>query len=110
MIGTPLNRRHFLKASAVTGGTLLARTSAALAESPPASVAFRPGVPLAFRAAGRPGSRRLTLRLPEGCEGELVLPRGEPVDLAPAPGSAPTGCLRYRVPAAGATTLNLQFT
>jgi len=66
--------------------------------------------PIAFRAAGRLGSRALTLRLPEGCDGELVLPREEGVELAPAPGPAPVGSLRYRVPAANEITLNLKLT
>ena len=66
--------------------------------------------PIAFRAAGRPGRRALTLRLPEGCEAELVLSREEKVELAPAPGAAPIGSLRYRVPAASEIALNLKLT
>jgi len=66
--------------------------------------------PIAFRAAGRLGSRALTLHLPKGCDGELVLPREEGVELSPASGPAPAGSLRYRVPAAKAITLNLKLT
>ncbi len=66
--------------------------------------------PIAFRATGRLGDRALALRLPLGCEGELVLRREEQVALAPSSGVAPVGSLRYRVPSAQDITLKLQFT
>jgi hypothetical protein len=66
--------------------------------------------PIAFRAGGQRGQRALSLRLPAGCEGELVLVREERVGLTPATGPAPAGSLRYRVPPATETTLELKFT
>ncbi len=66
--------------------------------------------PLSFRAQGYPGSRELRLELPPECEGELLLPAKEVVNLAPARTPAPTGLKRYLVPAGQAIELGLKFT
>jgi hypothetical protein len=65
--------------------------------------------PLAFQSAGRLGSRQLTLRLPPGCEGELVVSAGERVAL-PALPETRAGLARYRVPSDGMVTLALSKT
>jgi hypothetical protein len=62
-----------------------------------------------FRSEGRFGSRRLTLQLPAECEGELVLPMGETVDLPVVRGVEP-GLPRYRLAAGSAVNLRLTKT
>jgi len=54
--------------------------------------------PLCFAARGKPGDRELVLELPASSSGELVLRGDESVKLERAPGSAPAGYLRYRLP------------
>lgn len=66
--------------------------------------------PIRFTAEGTLGNRDLTLALPPGCEGELVLPQKETVPLARLGGPAPSGCARYQLPAGKTTTLHLQAT
>ncbi len=63
--------------------------------------------PLHFAARGKPGARELAITLPPDCEGELLLPREEKVTLERVAGSAPTGHVRYRIPAGETTTLKL---
>ena len=53
--------------------------------------AHTPAGPIEFSARGRRGARELTIRLPAGCEGELILNRQERVSLEPAQGAAPAG-------------------
>ena len=65
--------------------------------------------PLQFAARGKPGDRELTLELPSGCEGEIILRREEKVSLARAPGLAPPGHLRFRLPAGRRTLLQLKW-
>lgn len=64
--------------------------------------------PIRFQSHGRRGDRQVTLEVPAGCEAELVLPRGERVDLAPAPGKAPAGCRRYALPSGRPVRLQLR--
>lgn len=64
--------------------------------------------PLVFSSRGKRGNRELTLELPEGCEGELVLPAGENVELRPIPGADPAGLGRYALPAGQKTVLALK--
>jgi alpha-L-rhamnosidase len=66
--------------------------------------------PLRFDAHGKRGERELFIELPVDCEGELVLPGMETVDLAPAPGPVPLGQRRYQISSARATSLKLRFT
>ena len=66
--------------------------------------------PLRFSARGKVGDRELTVELPVNCGGELVLPREERVPLAPAPGPAPTGHQRCRLPGGKIITLRLKLT
>jgi hypothetical protein len=66
--------------------------------------------PIRFRSQGYPGSRELTLELPPGCEGELVLPEKESVNLIPLPKQIPGKPKRYLLPASRAVTLSLKYT
>ena len=66
--------------------------------------------PLRFKANGRLGARELTLELPLQCQGELILPRAEKVTLERAPGVAPEGNARYRLPSGKVTVLQLRST
>jgi hypothetical protein len=65
--------------------------------------------PIEFSAQGKLGDREISLSLPPGCEGELVVHREEKLTLAPIVGPAPAGHVRYRLPAGGATRLRLRF-
>ena len=64
--------------------------------------------PIRFRAEGQVGSRDLTLALPPGCEGEIVLRREESVPLERMPGPTPAGHSRYGLPAGQTTRLRLR--
>src|ERR1035437_2080980 len=57
--------------------------------------AFTVQGPLNFRAQGLHGNREVTLRLPPGGHGELVLPQEEKVDLPAAAGPVPVSHLRF---------------
>jgi hypothetical protein len=64
-----------------------------------------------FRSRGKIGSRDLTLELPSGCEGELVVSSKENLKLETAVGlTTPSGLVRYRVAAGKTTVVHLQFT
>ncbi len=65
--------------------------------------------PLNFSSRGKRGGRELSITLPPGCEGELILPDKENVALTSATDPAPPGSRRYRIPKSGAVALNLQF-
>jgi hypothetical protein len=65
--------------------------------------------PLRFAARGLLGDRELTIEPPGGCQAEVVLRREEAVSLPHAAGDAPSGHLRYALPAAR-TTLRLKHT
>jgi hypothetical protein len=54
------------------------------------------------------GRVEVTLGLPPGGQGELVLPDGEAVGLPEAQGPAPPGHRRYRLPRGGPVTLLLK--
>ncbi len=64
--------------------------------------------PLVFRSLGNRGNRELTLELPQGCEGEVILPEREVVDLKPLKEKTPLGTKRYAIPAGTAVTLKLK--
>jgi hypothetical protein len=64
--------------------------------------------PIHFKAQGRRGDRRVTLEIPHGCSVELLLPRGERVDLAPAEGKTPAGLRRYTLPSGQPIALHLR--
>ena len=64
--------------------------------------------PLLFRSLGNRGNRELTLELPNDCEGEIVLPETETVELKPIGRKEELGLRRYYLPAAQATTLKLK--
>ena len=67
--------------------------------------------PIEFSGRGKIGSRELTLKLPSGCEGELVVDQRETLTLSSIAGSAaPSGLTRYQLPAGRTTTVHLKFT
>jgi hypothetical protein len=72
--------------------------------------AFTGRGPIHFRSQGHMGSRELTLELPKGCEGELVLTEKESVKLAPLHRPAPAGPQRYELPAGQTISIKLQYT
>ena len=55
--------------------------------------------PIVFHSQGKPGNRRITLSLPEGMQGELVLAQSEKIDLPLINQDQPIGCARYRMTA-----------
>jgi alpha-L-rhamnosidase len=64
--------------------------------------------PIHFQAQGGPRDRELSLALPEGCTGEVLVRRETKVALTPAAGPAPEGYLRYLVPAGRPLRLRLE--
>jgi len=64
--------------------------------------------PVSLHAQGPRGNRDVTLQLPQGGQGELVLPQEEQADLPAAPGPVPAGHRRYRLPAGKSVTLHLK--
>ena len=67
--------------------------------------------PIEFTSKGKLGARELTLKLPAGCEGELVVDRRESVALAPIAAPAASSHLaRYRLPAGQTAALQPKFT
>jgi hypothetical protein len=67
--------------------------------------------PIEFSGRGKIGSREVTLRLPLGCEGELVVDQRETLTLARTAASAASrGLARYRLPAGKTTSVHLKFT
>ena len=65
--------------------------------------------PLGFESRGGPGARTISIGLPDGCAGELVVRREESLKLDRIDAPAPAGHLRYRLPA-GKTSLELKAT
>ena len=67
--------------------------------------------PIEFSSKGKLGARELTLKLPAGCEGELVVDRREGLALAPiAAPAAASHLARYQLPAGTTAALQLKFT
>jgi hypothetical protein len=67
--------------------------------------------PIEFSGRGKIGSRELTVKLPSGCEGELVVDQRENLTLTPLAGSVTSsGLARYQLPAGRTTTVHLKFT
>jgi alpha-L-rhamnosidase len=66
--------------------------------------------PLVFRSLGNRGNRELTLELPKGCEGEVILPEQETTDLVLLKEEAPPGHSRWALPAGASVTLKLKHT
>jgi hypothetical protein len=56
-----------------------------------------PRGPISFQAEREGGGHRVCVALPEGCEGELLLPPGTPVDLPALAPDHPLGLKRYRM-------------
>ena len=65
--------------------------------------------PLVFRSVGGRGTRELSLELPDGCEGELVLPEKENVDLKPISRWDGGGLRRYALPSSRPIILKLKY-
>ena len=65
--------------------------------------------PLIFRSLGNRGNRELSLEMPQGCEGEIVLPEQESVNLMPIPRTDTFGLRRYILPAGRPTALKLKY-
>ena len=70
--------------------------------------AFTVQGPVNFRAQGPRGQREVTLRLPPGGQGELVLPQDEKVDLPVAAGPAPAAHRRFSLATGSTITLLLK--
>jgi len=67
--------------------------------------------PIEFSSRGKLGSRELTLKIPPGCEGELVVDARESLALKRVSGStASPGLSRYHLPPGETTTVRLMFT
>ncbi len=64
--------------------------------------------PIRFASRGLRGDRRITLAIPAGADAELVLPRGERVNLPLATERAPAGLRRYQLPAGQTVELHLR--
>ena len=69
--------------------------------------AFTVQGPVGLGYRGRQGGRELTLTLPPGGQGELVLPQSESVGLPDAAAPAPQGSRRYTLPIGATLTLRL---
>jgi len=67
--------------------------------------------PIEFSGRGKIGNRELTVKLPSGCEGELVVDQRESLMLKPTARAAPvSGLTRYHLPSGTTTSVHLQFT
>ena len=63
--------------------------------------------PILFRSHGKLGNREVTISLPDGCAGELLVPRQETLDLEPVPSAGSEELRRYKLPKSG--TVHLRF-
>ncbi|HUZ47512.1 MAG TPA: alpha-L-rhamnosidase N-terminal domain-containing protein [Terriglobia bacterium] len=54
--------------------------------------------PLSVRCHGKLGNREVSISLPEGCAGELLVPRNETLDLAPLASPGSGELRRYKLP------------
>jgi hypothetical protein len=70
---------------------------------------YTPLGPLILQTRGKAGARDLTLNLPTGCAGELVVRREEALTLPTIAGPSPAGHVRYRLDD-GETKLHLKAT
>jgi hypothetical protein len=75
-----------------------------------ALTAYTPSGPIRFESSGRRGARDLAISLPQGCEGELVLPANERVALEVISDRGPSILRRYRLPSGQTTSLRLVVT
>lgn len=67
--------------------------------------------PIEFSSRGKAGNREVTIRLPAGCEGELVVNHREILNLKPVVGaSSSPGLARYRIASGESTSVRLKFT
>jgi alpha-L-rhamnosidase len=66
--------------------------------------------PVMFSSLGPFGQRDLTVQVPTGSQGEIVLSREEQVDLEVGKGFTPKGHARYRLPSGDPVTMRLKAT
>ncbi len=67
--------------------------------------------PIEFSCRGKLGSRELSVSMPPGCEGELVVDQRESLMLSPLAGStASQGFARYHLPAGKSASVRLKYT
>jgi alpha-L-rhamnosidase len=67
--------------------------------------------PIEFSSRGRFANRGVSVGLPAGCEGELVVDRRERLTLEPvAAGASSQGLTRYRMAGGKSTSVTLKFT
>jgi len=67
-----------------------------------------PQGPIRFEATGKRGDRRLSVSLPAGVDGELVVPVEEQLGLTPLPDNGSHGTSRYRLPPSRTTRVHLK--
>lgn len=72
--------------------------------------AHTPRGPIHFHCQGPKGNRTVTLTLPQGCSGELLVRNEERVELPKIAGPAPAGHSRYTLPMGQRVTVRLRQT
>jgi len=65
--------------------------------------------PIRFETKGAKGDRRLKISLPENCEGELLVPSEEEVELDAVDAVSPSGQKRYSLPGGATSQVNLRY-
>ena len=63
--------------------------------------------PIAFRAEPQKGGHRVTVGLPSGCAGELMLPQAVPMAVTPVGLDRALGLSRYALPPGEATVFDV---
>ena len=71
--------------------------------------AFTGKGPLSFHGRGKLGNREVTISLPNGCAGELVVPSQEALALEPVPSAGSEELRRYKLLSGKSTTVHLRF-
>lgn len=66
------------------------------------AVAYTPHGPVEFKAHRDGATHRISVKLPQDCAAELLLPAAVAVPFAPLDSTAPAGLHRYRLPSGGA--------
>jgi hypothetical protein len=66
--------------------------------------------PIEFHSQGTVGDRNVTVKLPAGCDGELVVDQRESLRLKPLARAASQGLTRFHLAAGETTSVHLRFT
>lgn len=66
--------------------------------------------PIIFKSNGLIGNRRIYIKIPQKCEGELVIDHKEKVDLVECPGAKILGTKHYLLPGGSEVQLRLKYT